>query len=61
MLPDAAVHCTIMEYGDEAETLEASLIENSARLDPDELVQFAAFNRLAEKGQSFMLAVGWRE
>ncbi len=46
----AAVPCIIMEAGDEAEALEASLIENTAPLDPDEMEQFAAFKRLVDKG-----------
>lgn len=38
--------CAIMEDGDDADALEASLIENIARLDPDEVSQWETFTRL---------------
>lgn len=34
------VPCAILDPGDDAGALEASLIENLARLDPDEVVQW---------------------
>ena len=44
--------CAIMERGDDASALEASLIENVARLDPDEMSQYETFVRLTKEGQS---------
>ncbi len=44
--------CAIMEPGDDASALEASLIENLARLDPDEMSQYETFVRLAKEGRS---------
>jgi len=41
--------CAIMEPGDDAAALEASLIENIARLDPDEVAQWDCFTRLVQK------------
>jgi len=41
--------CAIMEPGDDAAALEASLIENIARLDPDEVSQWETFTRLIQK------------
>src|ERR1019366_9104902 len=38
--------CAIMADGDDAAALEASLIENIARLDPDEMSQHECFARL---------------
>src|SRR3546814_6128415 len=38
-----------MEDGDDASALEASLIENIARLDPDEVSQWETFTRLVQK------------
>ncbi|TRO91256.1 chromosome partitioning protein ParB [Glycocaulis profundi] len=43
--------CAIMEPGDDAAALEASLIENTARLDPDEVTQWATFTRLVKEGR----------
>jgi ParB family chromosome partitioning protein len=43
--------CAIMEEGDDAAALEASLIENTARLDPDPMRQYETFARLAEQGR----------
>src|SRR3546814_12727871 len=39
------VPCAVMEPGDDAGALEASLIENAARLDPDEMSQYETFVR----------------
>ncbi|MCR4265844.1 ParB/RepB/Spo0J family partition protein [Nitratireductor sp. ZSWI3] len=44
--------CAIMEDGDDANALEASLIENIARLDPDEVSQWETFARLIRKGRT---------
>ena len=41
----------IMEAGDDASALEASLIENVARLDPDQVVQWETFSRLVREGR----------
>lgn len=41
--------CAIMEPGDDAAALEASLIENIARLDPDEVAQWETMTRLIQK------------
>ncbi|RUW77565.1 MULTISPECIES: ParB/RepB/Spo0J family partition protein [unclassified Mesorhizobium] len=43
--------CAIMEDGDDAGALEASLIENIARLDPDEVSQWETFTRLIKEGR----------
>jgi ParB family transcriptional regulator, chromosome partitioning protein len=44
--------CAIMEPGDDAAALEASLIENFARLDPDEMTQYESFARLVKEGKT---------
>ena len=44
--------CAVMEAGDDAAALEASLIENIARLDPDEVNRCEAFTRLVREGRS---------
>ncbi len=44
--------CAIMEEGDDAAALEASLIENTARLDPDEMTRFETFARLVKQGKT---------
>lgn len=43
--------CAILEEGDDAAALEASLIENLARLDPDEVSQWETFARLVKEGR----------
>jgi ParB family chromosome partitioning protein len=43
------VPCGIMEDGDDADALEASLIENLHRCDPDEMQQYETFSRLILK------------
>ncbi|RIV80330.1 ParB/RepB/Spo0J family partition protein [Pelagerythrobacter aerophilus] len=48
----ARVPAAIMEAGDDAAALEASLIENIARLDPDEVTQWESFVRLVRQGRS---------
>jgi ParB family transcriptional regulator, chromosome partitioning protein len=44
--------CAIMEAGDDAAALEASLIENIARLDADEVTRWETFTRLVKEGCS---------
>jgi len=44
--------CAIMEAGDDAAALEASLIENVARLDPDEVTRWETFTRLVREGRT---------
>ncbi len=44
--------CAIMAPGDDAAALEASLIENIARLDPDEVTQWQTFTRLVGEGRT---------
>jgi ParB family chromosome partitioning protein len=46
------IPCAIMEAGDDAAAVEASLIENIARLDADEIAQYDTFARLATEGRS---------
>lgn len=43
--------CAVMEAGDDAAALEASLIENIARLDPDEINRCESFTRLVREGR----------
>ncbi|ANK80037.1 MAG: chromosome partitioning protein ParB [Rhizobiales bacterium NRL2] len=47
-----ALPCAVMAAGDDAEALEASLIENFARLAPDEMTQYETFVRLGKNGRS---------
>lgn len=42
--------CAILDGGDDADAIEASLIENIARLDPDEVTRWATFTRLVKRG-----------
>lgn len=44
--------CAIIESGDDAAAIEASLIENLARLDPDEVAQWETFARLVKEGRT---------
>lgn len=43
--------CAILEAGDDAAAVEASLIENVARLDPDEVTQWVTFTKLVKEGR----------
>jgi ParB family chromosome partitioning protein len=43
--------CAILEPGDDADAIEVSMIENMARLDPDEVTQWDAFTRLVKEGR----------
>ncbi|MFT4054918.1 MAG: ParB/RepB/Spo0J family partition protein [Novosphingobium sp.] len=50
----AAAHviaCAILDDGDDADAIEASLIENCARLEPDEVTRWEAFIRLVREGR----------
>jgi ParB family transcriptional regulator, chromosome partitioning protein len=47
-----ALPCAILDDSDDAAALEASLIENIARLDPDEIAQYETFARLLREGRS---------
>ena len=47
-----ALPCAVIEGGDDAAALEASLIENIARLDPDEVTRWECFTRLVREGRS---------
>lgn len=44
--------CAVIAAGDDAAALEASLIENIARLDPDEMTRHETFTRLVREGRS---------
>lgn len=46
------VPCIVMEDGDDAKAIEASLAENVARLPMDEIDQYKAFAALAKQGKS---------
>ena len=46
------VPCTIMAAGDDAAALEASLIENVARVDPDVMSRFETFTNLVKQGKT---------
>jgi len=48
----APIPCAIMAAGDDAAALEASLIENIARLDPDEMSRYETFARLVKAGKT---------
>lgn len=43
--------CAVLEPGDDAAALEASLIENIARLNPDEMTRCETFTRLVREGR----------
>jgi ParB family chromosome partitioning protein len=44
--------CAILDEGDDAAAIEASLIENIARLDADEVTQWETFTRLVREGRT---------
>ena len=44
--------CAIIEAGDDAAALEASLMENIARLDADEVTRWEQFTRLVKEGRN---------
>ncbi|WP_380871562.1 chromosome partitioning protein ParB [Sphingomonas sp. DBB INV C78] len=47
-----ALPCAILDDADDAAAIEASLIENIARLDPDEVTQWETFTRLVKEGRT---------
>lgn len=47
-----AVPCAVLDETDDASAVEASLIENLARLDPDEVSRWECFVRLVKEGRS---------
>ena len=49
--PGAMLPCAILDDGDDADAIEASMIENMARLDPDEVTQWENFTRLVREGR----------
>ncbi|QNA83762.1 ParB/RepB/Spo0J family partition protein [Sphingomonas sp. So64.6b] len=49
---DNLLPCAILDTSDDADAVEASLIENVARLDPDEVTRWEAFTRLVKEGRS---------
>ena len=46
------VPCVIMELGDDAVALEASLVENIARVDPDLMSRFETFTKIVAQGKT---------
>ena len=50
--PAEPMPCAIMEAGDDAAALEASILENVARLDPDEVTRWEQFVRLVREGRT---------
>ena len=48
---DGPLPCAILEEGDDAAALEASLIENLVRENPDEVTQWEQFTQLVKKGR----------
>ncbi|MDQ0250863.1 ParB family chromosome partitioning protein [Sphingomonas kyeonggiensis] len=47
-----ALPCAVIAAGDDAAALEASLIENVARLDPDDVTRWESFTRLVKEGRT---------
>jgi len=47
-----ALPCAVIEAGDDAAALEPSLIENIARVDPDEVSRWESFTRLVREGRT---------
>jgi len=47
-----ALPCAILDDSDDADAIEASLIENTARLDADEVTRWETFTRLVKEGRS---------
>ncbi|WP_298672624.1 ParB/RepB/Spo0J family partition protein [uncultured Sphingomonas sp.] len=44
--------CAILDDADDADAVEASLVENIGRLDPDEVTRWATFTRLIKEGRT---------
>lgn len=49
---DIKVPCIVMQAGDDAEAMEASILENIARLPATEMEQYVAFGRLSAEGRT---------
>lgn len=47
----ADLPCRVLDEGDDAAAVEASILENVARLEPDEMQEFEAFKKLNDKGK----------
>ena len=47
----ADLPCRVLAEGDDAAAVEASILENVARLEPDEMQEFEAFKKLNDKGK----------
>lgn len=50
--PARPLPCGILEDGDDADAIEASMLENIARVAPDEVSQWEAFVKLAKAGRN---------
>ncbi|MEI4509350.1 ParB/RepB/Spo0J family partition protein [Sphingopyxis sp. CCNWLW253] len=50
--PARPLPCGILEEGDDADAIEVSMLENLARVAPDEVSQWEAFVKLAKAGRS---------
>jgi ParB family chromosome partitioning protein len=50
--PARPLPCGILEDGDDADAIEASMLENLARVAPDEVSQWEAFVKLAKAGRN---------
>lgn len=48
----AMLPCAILDPGDDADAVEASMIENMARLDADEVTRWETFTKLVKEGRS---------
>ncbi|MDA4848872.1 ParB/RepB/Spo0J family partition protein, partial [Hoeflea poritis] len=44
--------CLVLDRNKDVDAIEASIIENAARVAPDEMEQYEAFKKLADKGRS---------
>lgn len=44
--------CLVLDRNEDVDAIEASIIENAARVAPDEMEQYEAFKKLADKGRS---------
>jgi ParB family chromosome partitioning protein len=49
---DTMLPCAILDEGDDADAIEASMIENMVRLDTDEVTRWETFTRLVREGRS---------
>lgn len=44
--------CLVLDRNEDVDAVEASILENTARVGPDEMEQYEAFKKLAEKGRN---------